>query len=94
MHPRRKSAKKTLPLLPGFRIVMKLLKNIMGVLFVLAGIAMLILPGQGLLTILIGLMFLDFPGKYTLERKIVRQKKVHKSINWMRTKAKRPPVRV
>jgi hypothetical protein len=93
MHPRRKSAKETLPF-PGLRLLMIVLKNMVGALFVLAGIAMLVLPGQGLLTILIGLMFLDFPGKYTLERKIIRQKKVLRTINWMRAKANRPPVQV
>jgi hypothetical protein len=33
---------------------------------------MLFLPGQGLLTILIGVMLLDFPGKYPLDRRDVR----------------------
>src|SRR5438445_9959440 len=36
------------------------IKNLLGVLFVLAGIAMLVLPGQGLLTMLIGLSFFGF----------------------------------
>ena len=40
---------------PILRVVGHLLKNLVGLDFVLAGLAMLLLPGQGVLTILIGL---------------------------------------
>jgi hypothetical protein len=53
---------------------------------------MLVLPGQGLLTILIGLVLVNFPGKYYLERKVIEQKKVLATMNWIRGKANRPPV--
>ena len=59
-------------------------KNLLGVLFVLAGIAMLVLPGQGLLTMLIGLSFLDFPGKRDLERKIISVPMVLQTIHRLR----------
>ena len=78
--------------IPGFRLLLVILKNILGLIFVLAGIAMLILPGQGLLTILIGLVLLNFPGKYYLERKVIQQNKVLATMNWIRVKANRPPV--
>ena len=58
----------------------------------LAGIAMLALPGQGILTILVGITLLNFPGKRRLELRIVRQRRVLRAINWMRAKAKRPPL--
>ncbi|RKX84430.1 MAG: hypothetical protein DRP70_13260, partial [Spirochaetes bacterium] len=45
-----------------------LLKNLLGIVFVLAGIGMLFLPGQGILSILIGISLTSFPGKYRLER--------------------------
>lgn len=67
--------------------LVKLLKNILGVIFIIAGIAMLVLPGQGILTILIGLGLTDFPGKYKLERKIIKNKRVFNSLNWIRKKA-------
>jgi hypothetical protein len=51
---------------------------------------MLLLPGQGILTILIGLMLLDFPGKRRLERRLVQQPSVWRAINWMRAKAHQP----
>ena len=51
-------------------------KNLLGLVMVLAGIAMLALPGQGILTILAGLMVMDFPGKYHLEGAIIRRRAV------------------
>lgn len=67
-------------------------KNTLGVVFVLAGIAMLVLPGQGLLTILIGILLLDFPGKRKLERAIICRPAILKVVNRMRQKRGRPPV--
>ena len=49
------------------------LKNVVGLVLLLAGIAMLVLPGQGIITILVGISLLNFPGKRRLERLIVRQ---------------------
>jgi len=69
-------------------------KNAAGVVFVLAGLAMLVLPGQGILTILIGLTLVNFPGKRSLEKRIVRQEKVCFAINWMRSRAGRPPLKI
>ena len=77
---------------PLLRIALLALKNLCGVVLVLAGVAMLVLPGQGILTILVGLMCLDFPGKFALERRLVRQRPVIGAINWMRAKADRPPL--
>ena len=58
---------------PLLRLAFLALKNLLGVVLVLAGVAMLVLPGQGILTILVGLLFLDFPGKFALERRLARQ---------------------
>lgn len=69
-------------------------KNVLGALLVLAGIAMLVLPGQGLLTILIGLMLVDFPGKRRLELLIVRRPAILALLNRMRAKRGRPPLRI
>ncbi len=68
------------------------IKNIAGFIFIILGILMLILPGQGILTILMGLFLMNFPGKYRLERKIVSIPKVLKSLNWIRIKANKPPL--
>ena len=77
---------------PLFRFAVLLLKNIVGFTLLLAGIAMLILPGQGLLSILMGLVLMDYPGKFQFERKIVSRPKLLQFINWLRRKQKQPPL--
>jgi hypothetical protein len=67
-------------------------KNLLGYLLIMAGIAMLVLPGQGMLTILLGCVLADLPGKYRLERWIVAQPPVLKSINRLRQRAGRNPL--
>jgi hypothetical protein len=67
-------------------------KNVLGYIFVVAGIFMLVLPGQGVLTILVGIMFLNFRRKYELERWIVSRRPVLRSINWVRRHAGRDPL--
>ncbi|MFW6147199.1 MAG: hypothetical protein ACOC6B_02280 [Thermodesulfobacteriota bacterium] len=67
-----------------------IVKNIAGIIFVLSGIAMLVLPGQGIITLLIGIMLLNFPGKAALEQHILKQKSVLRTINWIRSKARKP----
>ena len=78
----------------GFRLVCRILKNILGGFFVLIGLIMLLTPGQGLLSILVGVMLMNFPGKYKVERAIIRKEKVLSTINWIRAKANRPPLQV
>jgi hypothetical protein len=55
---------------------------------------MLFIPGQGLLTIFMGLVLIDYPKKYILERKLVKTPVVLKGINWLRKKANKPPLNV
>ena len=78
---------------PAFRLAAIVLKNVLGYLLVLAGIVMLVLPGQGLLTILIGVILIDFPGKYALEKGLVARPAVMNSINWLRARSNRPPLK-
>jgi hypothetical protein len=47
-------------------------------------------PGQGLLTILLGIMLLDFPGKRGLEYKLVSKPKVRDAVNKLRRKFGKP----
>ena len=90
--------KRTLVNLQGRYSIIRLtgivVKNIFGIVFVLAGLAMLILPGQGIITILIGIMMLNFPGKLAFERRIVQLPSVLRAINWMRAKANKPGLQV
>jgi len=52
---------------------------------------MLVLPGQGVMTVLIGVALLDFPGKHRLQRWIVGRRGVLDALNWIRRKRGRPP---
>ncbi|KRP37201.1 MAG: hypothetical protein ABS34_03835 [Opitutaceae bacterium BACL24 MAG-120322-bin51] len=73
---------------------LSLLKNLLGILFILVGIALLVLPGQGALTILIGLTMTNFPGKYRLERRMMRQPAINKMLNRIRKLAGKPRLEV
>jgi hypothetical protein len=77
---------------PVLRVTGHLIKNVIGIVFLLAGLAMLVLPGQGILTILIGLSLVEFPGKRRLEAKLVGQQTVLATINKMRAKFDKPPL--
>ena len=79
---------------PILRLTGLLVKNLLGLILVVAGLAMLALPGQGLLTILIGLLLLNFPGKRHFLRKVLGQEKVLGAINRMRAKRDRAPLLV
>jgi hypothetical protein len=76
---------------PVIRTMGLLIKNGLGIIFLVAGIAMLVLPGQGLLTMLLGILFLDFPGKHRLEQKLIRQPQILRAMNALRKKAHTPP---
>ena len=77
---------------PLVRAILLIGKNALGYIFVVAGIIMLVLPGQGIFTILVGIMLLNFPGKYQLERWLATRRPVLRSINWLRQRAGRAPL--
>lgn len=68
------------------------LKNFLGGFLVLVGLLLLLLPGQGILTILIGISLIDFPGKQKLQVRLARLKGVQRSIQWIRKKTGHPPL--
>jgi len=69
-------------------------KNLLGLALLCGGLLMLFLPGQGLLTMAVGLLLMDYPGKYALERKIVSRPSILKGMNWLRAKGDHPPIKV
>lgn len=75
-----------------FRWIWLILKNVLGIGFLFFGVLMLVLPGQGILTILIGMTLLDFPGKFRLQRWVVSRKGVLDSINWVRNRRGKKPL--
>lgn len=79
---------------PVLRAIGLIIKNVVGLVFILAGFIMLFLPGQGLLTMLIGISLIDFPRKREIEAKIIGFPKVFNTINNLRHKFGKPPLTV
>jgi len=77
---------------PVLRLVGHIVKNAVGAIFLFAGFLMLFLPGQGVLTMLIGISMLDFPGKRKVEAKLIGQPTVLSVVNSMRQKFNKPPL--
>jgi hypothetical protein len=69
-------------------------RNLVGLSLVLLGLLLILLPGQGILTIALGLMLLDFPGRARVERRIVGRPRVLAAINALRRRARRPPLEI
>jgi len=65
-------------------------RNALALVLLAAGVLMLILPGQGILTILMALMVSTFPGKYRMERAIMRRPRVLRAANWIRRRYHKP----
>ena len=77
---------------PVLRLLGHLVKNAIGAVFLVVGFLMLFLPGQGILTMLIGISMLDFPGKRKLEAMLIGRPTVLNTINGMRAKFGKPPL--
>lgn len=77
---------------PVLRVIGHVVKNVVGAIFLFAGFLMLFLPGQGILTMLIGISMLDFPGKRKVEAKLIGQPAVLHALNSMREKFGKPPL--
>ncbi len=77
---------------PAVRLTILVAKNVIGLALLVAGIVMLVTPGQGILSMLVGICLMDFPGKRRLERFMLRRRGVLSTINVIRTKAGKPPL--
>ena len=71
-----------------------ILKNLLGVMLIALGIVLSLpgVPGQGLLTILLGLIMLDIPGKRPLEARIIQRPAIQSAINKLRARFNKPPL--
>ena len=69
-------------------------KNLFGIFLIGLGIILSLpgIPGQGFLTILLGLIMLDIPGKRPLEARIIKRPSILSAINNFRAKYNRPPL--
>ena len=77
---------------PLVRLTLRVLRNLLGLVLILLGVALLLLPGQGLLTILVGMLLVEGPGKRRLELFVVRRRGIRRAIDWIRRRAGRPPL--
>ncbi|HIJ49231.1 MAG TPA: hypothetical protein HPP72_14665, partial [Gammaproteobacteria bacterium] len=69
-----------------------LLRNLLALVLIVAGFLMLFLPGQGLLTLLLGIMMSHFPGKYRVEQWFIRQPGILSALNWFRQRGGHTPL--
>ena len=76
------------------RLILSILRNIIGSFLIFCGLVMLITPGQGILTILAGLFILDFPGKFKLELYLIKKPSILKTLNWIRHKQNVPDFQI
>lgn len=79
---------------PTSHLAIRILKNIVGVILILTGgvLSVPLVPGPGILILLMGLMLTNFPWKRKLELKLLRTRFVLNPVNWMRKRAGRPPI--
>ncbi|MEF3193248.1 MAG: hypothetical protein K6346_03390 [Halothiobacillaceae bacterium] len=88
-HRKRSRFAQKSPVLPWYLLI---LRNVIGLVILFTGILMLFIPGQGLLTILAGLILMDYPGKYRLERWIIRRPLLLNAVNALRVKRGADPL--
>ncbi len=75
--------------------VTRLARNGTGMVLIVVGAVLSIpgVPGQGVLTILVGLFLVDFPRRQQLERALARRPGVLPSLNRLRVRFNRAPLR-
>ena len=81
---------------PATRAILTVLKNILGIIVLPLGVVMSLplVPGPGLVFMLLGLSLLDFPGKRALQRRLVTQPFILKMLNRTRARFGRLPFHV
>lgn len=75
---------------PVLRAILWLVKNVVGLTLLLAGAIMIFLPGQGVLTMVIGIGLIDFPGRHALMLRFVSVPAVWRALQWTRRKVGKP----
>lgn len=79
---------------PILRILWIILRNLFGYFLIVLGVVLSFpgVPGQGILTILMGVILIDFPGKYRVERWFISRRVVLSGVNRLRARLNRPPL--
>ena len=76
------------------RVPVRIIKNLLAIALVIAGVILFLTPASGLFPMLLGVVLADVPGKPKLQRWILCRKTVRKSMNWLRGKFHRKPVQM
>jgi hypothetical protein len=73
----------------------RIARNLLGILLIAVGVVLSVpgIPGQGVLTILLGVMLVDFPGRHKAERWLVSRPGVLAAMNKLRRRLGKPPLR-
>ncbi|MCS6864026.1 MAG: hypothetical protein RMJ56_08345 [Gemmataceae bacterium] len=79
---------------PVLKVFLVGLRNLCGYVLILLGIVLSLpgVPGQGLLTVLMGVMLIDFPGKRRFLHWLVSREAILRNVNRLRAKAGQPPL--
>jgi hypothetical protein len=76
------------------QILILIIKNLLGLLLLICGVAMLLLPGQGILTILLSITLVDFPHKRRFELWLISRPMVLNTVNRLRKRAGTSPLKI
>jgi hypothetical protein len=70
------------------------LKNLIGAVLIAVGAVLSLpgVPGQGLLTVLAGILLLDFPGRRRLVCKLLARPLLRRQVNALRARFSKPPL--
>ncbi len=76
---------------PLIFILFRIVRYFFGAMLLLAGFLMIFLPGQGILTMILGISLLDFPGKRALVDGLLKLPSIQNALNWVRKKGHKKP---
>jgi hypothetical protein len=81
---------------PVLKVLAILVRNVSGYFLIVLGVLLSLpgVPGQGLLTVLMGVLLIDFPGKHRFVRWLVTRRPILVAVNKLRAKAGQPPFEV
>lgn len=82
----RKSANRKTPLRTVLHLMWHAVKNLIGIALMALGVALLFLPGQGLLTLFAGILLADIPGRRTLLSRLLCTGKIRPAVDRLRAR--------
>jgi len=75
----------------GLGLLAKVARNLLGALLLVVGLLLLVLPGQGLLLVLLAVTLMDIPGKHALIQRMVQKPPVWRALSYLRERAHKDP---